>query len=55
MVTTNDATANVLTATVINSTALPGSFTLEPVNQVVIAGPARITVAPVTGATLFLT
>lgn len=54
-VSTNTETANVLTATLINSTASATSSSLEPVNQVVIAGPVRITVAPVAGATLFLT
>lgn len=53
--TTNSGTANVLSASVIDSTSAPGSSTLEPVNQVVIAGPAQINVAPVSGATLFIT
>jgi hypothetical protein len=54
-VTTNDGTANVLTATIIDSSASSSSSTLEPIDRVVIAGPAQVTVAPVTGATLFIT
>lgn len=54
-VTTDSGTANVLAATAVDSTSAPGSSTLEPVNHVVIAGPAQVTIAPVSGATLFVT
>ena len=54
-VTTNDGTANVLTATIIDAGASSGSSMLEPIDRVVIGGPAQVTVAPVTGATLFIT
>lgn len=54
-VTTSTGTANVLAATIIDSTASPTPAPLEPINQVVIAGPAQVTVSPVAGATLFIT
>ena len=53
-VTNNDnATANVLTASLIN----PSTVTIAPetINRVVIAGPAAVTISPVTGATLTIT
>jgi hypothetical protein len=49
-------TANVLTASRIDSST--GSNSQNPpeiINQVKIAGPAQVTVAPVLGATLFIT
>jgi len=49
-------TANVLTASRIDSST--GSASQNPpeiINQVKIAGPAQVTVAPVLGATLFIT
>jgi len=49
-------TANVLTASRIDSST--GSASQNPpeiINQVRIAGPAQVTVAPVLGATLFIT
>ena len=49
-------TANVLTASRIDSST--GSNSQNPpetINQVRIAGPAQVTVAPVLGATLFIT
>ena len=58
-VTLNDQTgqtANVLTASRIDSST--GSASQNPpeiINQVRIAGPAQVTVAPVLGATLFIT
>jgi hypothetical protein len=58
-VTLNDQTgqtANVLTASRIDSST--GSNSQNPpeiINQVRIAGPAQVTVAPVLGATLFIT
>jgi len=54
-VTTSGGTAGVLGATIIDSTASPTPAPLEPINQVVIAGPAQVTVSPVSGATLFIT
>ncbi len=54
-VTTTDGTANVLTASIIDTSAPPSPSTLEPINQVVIAGPAQVVVPPVDGATLFIT
>jgi hypothetical protein len=62
-VTTNTGTANVLTATRIDIDAspspspspTPSPVPLEPINSVVIAGPATITISPVPSATLFLT
>jgi hypothetical protein len=53
-VTNNDGqTANVLTASLVD----PSTVTVPPetINRVVIAGPAAITINPVTGATLTLT
>src|SRR6266700_7230614 len=52
-VTLNDQTANVLTASRIDTSSL--STSPETMNQVVIAGPAEVTIAPVVGATLFVT
>ena len=52
-VTLNDQSANVLTASRIDTSSL--STSQETLNQVVIAGPAEITIAPVVGATLFIT
>src|SRR6184192_1779394 len=58
-VTLNDQTgqtANVLTASRIDSST--GSASQNPpeiINRVIIAGPAQVTVAPVLGATLFIT
>jgi hypothetical protein len=52
----NGQTANVLTASRIDSST--GSASQNPpeiINQVRIAGPAQVTVAPVLGATLFIT
>src|SRR5207248_10799153 len=49
-------TANVLTASRVDSST--GSASQNPpetINQVRIAGPAQVTVAPVLGATLFIT
>jgi hypothetical protein len=54
-VTTSDGTTNVLTASMINSTGSPSPSSLEPINRVVIAGPAKLTINPVSGATLFVT
>jgi hypothetical protein len=53
----NDSgTANVLTATRIDlSTGVNAQNSPEISNRVIIAGPAQVTVAPVTGATLFIT
>src|SRR5438552_8685655 len=49
-------TANVLTATRIDlSTGAHSQNPPEISNRVIIAGPAQVTVAPVTGATLFIT
>jgi hypothetical protein len=52
----NDSgTANVLTATRIDlSTGVNAQNSPEISNRVIIAGPAQVTVAPVTGATLFI-
>jgi hypothetical protein len=52
-VTLNDQSANVLTASRIDTSSL--STSSETINQVVIAGPAEVTIAPVVGATLFIT
>lgn len=52
----NGGTANVLTATRIDlSTGTNAQNAPEVINRVIIAGPAQVTVAPVTGATLFIT
>jgi hypothetical protein len=52
----NTGTANVLTATRTDlSTGTNSQNPPEISNRVVIAGPAQVTVAPVTGATLFIT
>jgi hypothetical protein len=52
----NSGTANVLTATRIDlSTGANSQNSPEIINRVIIAGPAQVTVAPVTGATLFIT
>jgi len=49
-------TANVLTATRVDlSTGINAQIPPEVINRVIIAGPAQVTVAPVTGATLFIT
>jgi len=49
-------TANVLTATRIDlSTGANSQNSPETSNPVIIAGPAEVTVAPITGATLFIT
>jgi len=52
----NGGTANVLTAirTDFSTGSNSGNFP-EIRNQVIIAGPAQVTVAPVSGATLFIT
>jgi len=52
----NGGTANVLTAvrTDFSTGSNSGNFP-EIENQVIIAGPAQVTVAPVSGATLFIT
>ena len=52
----NSGTANVLTAIRIDFST-GGNFQNFPeiANKVIIAGPAEVTVAPVTGATLFIT
>ena len=52
-VTLNDQSANVLTASRIDTSSL--STSQETLNRVVIAGPAEVTIAPVVGATLFIT
>jgi hypothetical protein len=54
-VTTSGGTANVLTASIIDASTSSSSSLEEPINKVVIAGPAQVTVSPVTGATLFIT
>ena len=54
-VTVNGQTANVLTASLIDIGASSTASPPEIVNRVVIAGPAQATVAPVSGATLFIT
>ncbi|HTE88500.1 MAG TPA: hypothetical protein VK639_06060 [Terriglobales bacterium] len=52
----NSGTANVLTATRTDlSTGANSQSPPEISNRVVIAGPAQVTVAPVAGATLFIT
>ena len=52
----NSGTANVLTATRTDlSTGTNSQSPPEISNRVIIAGPAQVTVAPVTGATLFIT
>jgi hypothetical protein len=52
----NSGTANVLTATRTDlSTGTNAQNPPEISNRVIIAGPAQVTVAPVTGATLFIT
>jgi len=52
----NGGTANVLTATRVDlSTGINSQIPPEVINRVIIAGPAQVTVAPVTGATLFIT
>ena len=49
-------TATVLTATRVDlSTGMNSQIAPEIINRVIIAGPAQVTVAPVTGATLFIT
>ena len=54
--TESGGTANVLTATRIDlSTGANSQNPSEISNHVIIAGPAQVTVAPVTGATLFIT
>ena len=52
-VTLNDQSANILTASRIDTSSV--STSPEIMNQVVIAGPAEVTIAPVVGATLFIT
>jgi len=57
-VNSNGQTSNVLTATMIfaNGSSTPtSSIPPEIIEPVVIAGPAEVTVAPVPGATLFIT
>ena len=49
-VTINNQTANVLNAAIIDNTTVPP----EIINQIVIAGPATVTVPPIPGATLFI-
>jgi hypothetical protein len=52
----NSGTANVLSATRVDlSTGMNAPNAPEVINRVIIAGPAQVTVAPVTGATLFIT
>jgi hypothetical protein len=52
----NGGTANVLTATRVDlSTGMNAQNAPEIINRAIIAGPAQVTVAPVTGATLFIT
>jgi hypothetical protein len=52
----NTGTANVLTATRIDLSTGSNSGNFPEIgNQVIIAGPAQVTIAPVTGATLFIT
>ena len=54
--TESGGTAKVLTATRIDlSTVANSQNPPEISNRVIIAGPAQVTVAPVTGATLFIT
>src|SRR6478735_4104816 len=53
---TANGTANVLSATRVDlSTGMNAPNAPEVINRVIIAGPAQVTVAPVTGATLFIT
>jgi hypothetical protein len=52
----NSGTANVLTATRVDlSTGMNSQIAPEIINRVIITGPAQVTVAPVIGATLFIT
>ena len=52
----NGGAANVLTATRVDlSTGVNSQIAPEVINRAIIAGPAQVTVAPVTGATLFIT
>jgi hypothetical protein len=52
----NSGTANVLTATRVDlSTGMNSQNAPEIINRAIIAGPAQVTVAPVTGATLLIT
>jgi hypothetical protein len=52
----NGGTTNVLTATRIDFSSGSNSQNFPEIgNRVIIAGPAEVTVAPVTGATLFIT
>jgi hypothetical protein len=52
----NSGTANVLTATRTDfSTGTNSQNPPEIINRAIVAGPAQVTVAPVTGATLFIT
>src|SRR5438552_7224158 len=52
----NGGTANVLTATRVDlSTGTNSQNAPEIINRAIIAGPAQVTVTPVTGATLFIT
>jgi hypothetical protein len=52
----NGGTANVLTATRVDlSTGMNSQNAPEIINRAIIAGPAQVTVAAVTGATLFIT
>ena len=52
----NSGTANVLTATRVDlSTGVNSQNAPEIINRAIVAGPAQVTVAPVTGATLFIT
>ena len=52
-VTINGQSADVLTATQLNSGSL--ATAQEPINKVIIAGPATVTISPVPGATLSIT
>ena len=52
----NSGTANVLTATRVDlSTGMNAQNAPEIINRAIIAGPAQVTIAPVMGATLFIT
>ena len=52
----NGGTANVLTATRVDLSTGPNSQNApEVINRAIIAGPARVTVTPVIGATLLIT
>jgi hypothetical protein len=52
----NSGTANVLTATRVDlSTGMNAQNRPEIINRAIIAGPAQVTIAPVMGATLFIT